>query len=126
MTTRTTPVGRPAATPTIPDEYTFSVSHKWGDFTFADLSLAQRIQIRRRARELWGGPIPDDERSMESQLAFMLAELEIACILKPEAVAWANLREEDVEALAELWRLYSEKAATFRAGVATNPAPAGA
>lgn len=104
----------------IPEDYTFEVSLEWGAFRFADLSLAQRIRIRRRARELWGGPIPEDERSMEVQLAFMLAELETACTEKPEGWEWGKLREDDMDRLAQLWRRYTEEGATFRTGVGTD------
>lgn len=103
--------------------YTFEVDHPtWGAFVFRDLSIAQTIQVRRVAREIWGGAIPPDEQSTESNLAFILAELEVACVSAPPAMpGFRALRLEDSSALTQLWEAYTANLSTFRQGVGARP-----
>lgn len=101
--------------PSKPD-YQFKVATDAGEFTFQPLTIGQKIKLRPIVRALYGGPLPadgsDETTSMELNAAWIIAEMQQACVEQPEDWTWEAAYSFDP--IFDLWKEYSAKRDTFR------------
>ncbi len=90
-------------------EYMFDVDLDGTAFRFQILTTVQEIEADNRARSLLGRPVDD---SYGSQVAQIVAELEVALVAAPDG--WSPRSSRNPKRMISLWEAYVKARDSFR------------